>query len=235
MKTLEFITTLVCVAMVASLVTLLTGMMFPRNKAEGFEDGGHNLPEQFTPQEEAKLRLLRNKKYFVPSSNGVTVNMPIWAERELRVTNASPIDGAVRLQRSDGTTARLSVADTFEGKPELFTKDRQEYYMIPAARDLVITNASENSHRIQPYTYDYNSDVNNTYLAGYPKDPATGAIHSLPYKNKQDAYRECTRIATSGGQCGGITKDPVKEVYTLRVGNTGLQKSPYGEISTMRL
>lgn len=234
MKTKEFIATLVYVAIAASLVTLLTGMLFPRKKAgtEGFEDGDADLPQQFTPQEEAKLRLLRNKKYFVADSNGVTVNMPVWVERELRVTNASPTDGAVRLQRSDGTTARLSVADTFQASAGLFTKDRQSYYMIPDARDLVITHGDGTQHRIQPYTVGYKPPQQGMVLYGYPTDPVTNQAHSKQYTNEQDAYRECTRIVTTGGNCAGLERNNDTGKYTLRAGNGGIQKSTIGNQET---
>lgn len=233
MKTQELLGSVVFVAIVASLTTLVVAILFPKEmrelEGEGFDSG---LPQQFTPEEEAKLRVLRDKKLFVADTNGVKVNIPIWTKRELRITNASETDGAIRLLRNDGTTTRLAVADQFQGNTGLFTKDRQAYYMLPNARDLVVTNGDGTIHRIQPYTVGYKPDINDAYLGGYPRDPATGNTHDVRYKNKQDAYRECTRIVSTGGQCNGITKNTQTDTYTLR--ESGLWPSPYGEITTLR-
>jgi hypothetical protein len=232
MKTKEFLAALVYVAVVSSAVTILTSILFPRTKTEGFEDGDADLPQQFTPQEEAKLRVLRNKQYFTTDSNGVNVNIPVWINRELRITNASSTNGALRLQRSNGTTSRLSVADSFQGSAGVFTKDRQSYFMIPSARDLVVTNGDGTQERIQPYTVGYKSPQTGMVLYGYPTDPVTNKAHSKQYTNEQDAYRECTRISTTGGNCAGLEKDNTSGKYTLRAGNGGLQKSTIGDAET---
>ena len=232
MKTKEFLPLLVYVAIASSIVTLLMGVFSSGKMDEGFEGGDTGLPQQFTPQEEAKLRLLRNKKYFRTDSNGVTVNMPVWVEREIRVTNASSTDGAVRFKRSDGTTARISVADSFQGNTRVFTKDRQEYFMIPDARDLIITNGDGTTHRVQPYTVGYKPPQEGMVLYGYPTDPITNQPHSKQYTNEQDAYRECTRITSTGGNCAGLERFNQTGKYTLRSGNGGIQKSTIGDQET---
>lgn len=224
----------VYVAIVASVVTLIT-MMFQNGhrRDEGRRDEGFaGLPQQFTPQEEAKLKVLRNKKLFVADGKSIQVNLPIWVERELRVTNADETNGAIRLQRTDGKTGQLGVAKDFQADVGLFPKDRQSYFMIPDARDLLIQNGDGKTHRIQSYTTGFNPDTEDTYLEGYPTDPSTGDTHATQYKQKPDALRECTRINATGGKCGGITKNAQTQMYTLRVGN--LKQSSHGEISTTR-
>ena len=229
------------VAVVASLVTIVVAFLFPGEIAwiekdiEGFSADTPQLPQLFTPEEQAKLKLLRDKTLFVSDANGVRVNMPVWVERELRVTNASPTDGAVRLQRTDGTSAALSVATNPVADSGTFPAYNQGYYMLSDARDLLIKNGDGTTHRVQPYTIGYAPDSPNAYLAAYPTDPQTGKTHDTQYTNRQDAYRECTRIVSTGGVCGGITKNTENGVYyTLRVGAGGLKQSPYGEISTPR-
>lgn len=232
MKVPELAASVVFVAIVASLVTVLSLTIFPkRGPKEGFEDPD---PDTFTPSEEAKLKLLRDKSLFVADGKGVTVNMPVWVEKELRITNAdpSPKNGALRLKRQDGKTVVLSIPDKFQADLELFTQARRDYFMLPEARDLVITNGDGTEHRLQPYSVGYKSPSSNKYIPGYPKDPVTGKTVATVFKNLQDAYRECDRIVTLGGQCGGVTK-AANGTYTLRKGDRLIQ-SPYGETSMQR-
>jgi hypothetical protein len=235
MKTTELLIYVVFVAVIASLVTLVVAIFYPDELKEFEQEAFTNeLPQQFTPEENAKLQILRDKTKFTASSNGLQVKMPILIQRELRITNASPTSGAIRFKRKDGTTSKVSVADTLQANQGLFTKDRQEYYLLPNARDLLITNGNKNITRIQPYTVGYKPDSPNMYLEDYPIDPITGNTHDTQYINKQDAYRECTRIVSTGGTCSGLTKNTQQNTYTLRIGTDGLKPSSYNEISTVR-
>lgn len=232
MKAPELTASVVFVAIVASLVTIVSLVVFSKGGSyEGFEDP---TPDTFTPSEEAKLKLLRDKSLFVADGKGVTVNMPVWVEKELRITNAdpSPKNGALRLKRQDGKTVVLSIQDKFQADLGLFTQDHRDYYMLPDARDLVITNGDGTTHRLQPYSVGYKSPASNKYIPGYPTDPVTGRPLSTVFKNEQDAYRECTRVVTAGQPCGGVTKAS-NGTYTLRKGGNLIQ-SPYGETSMQR-
>jgi len=216
---------IIFVMTVSSLITILQMIMNPIDKKEGFVS-------DFNPGEQAKLKLLRDNKNVSTINNGITLNMPVWINRELRITNAdsNPSNGGIRFQRTDGKTAIISVAPDFQADQSLFSDEIKSYFMIPNPRDLVIKNGDGSLHRTQPYSLQYKEPVPNTFLSGLPKDPVTGNLVSAAFLNIEDAYRECTRVNTLGGKCGGITKDP-KGTFTIRVGDGGLRPSPYGESS----
>lgn len=237
MKHHELFMTLVFVALVSMVVTIAMDTMIQTNHSENFED---QSSDGFTNEEKAKLTLLRDTNKFILVKNsfgeveGITVNMPVWTKQELRITNA-PSNGALTLSRTDGTSASViqavSQGSTIDG---LFTAEKEANFNVKNARDLIIKNGNGTEHRIQPYSLGFKPPVENMYLASYPTDPMTNKLHSQVYTNKQDAFRECTRIATTGGECSGITLNPETSTYTVRVGEGGLKDSSVGELSIVR-
>ena len=182
---------------------------------EGFltNDDALRLFSDLTPEQSKKAELLNDPSLFTIDDDLLTINMPVYVKREVRVIGKdSRIEmdmgsgkiGGLRLDTKDSDQSELKViADTNKGAVPL------KWFVI-TQDGIETTLGSLAGHR-----FNYRR-VNNSYIRGYPKNYNHPILGIKQFEDNQDALYACD----AHPYCKGITRDNKSGPYTLRGGDT---------------
>jgi hypothetical protein len=200
---------LLLVAMISFMVSLLT-----YTSKEGFltNDEALGLFSNLTPEQSKKAELLNDPSLFNLDGDSLTINMPVYVKRDIRVVGKdSRIEmnmgsgkiGGLRLDTKDSDQSRLNVIrDTNKGAIPL------KWFVI-TEDGVETTLGSLAGHR-----FNYRR-VSNSYIPGYPKNYNHEILGVKQFKNRQDALYACD----AHPYCRGITYDKRTKTSTLRGNN----------------